>query len=393
MILHGLIPLSFWPMLAVTLMLTHVTIVSVTIFLHRHQAHRALSLHASASHFFRFWIWLTTATVTKAWVAIHRKHHARCETPDDPHSPQVLGIGKVLFQGWMLYRREAGNSETLDRFGAGTPDDWLERHLYSRFPNLGIELMLILNLLLFGLAGVAIWAAQMLWIPFWAAGVVNGLGHSLGYRNFETPDASTNLWPIGIIIGGEELHNNHHAYPASARLSYQWWELDIGWMYIRLLALLNLAEVKNVSCKASIQADALNIDLDTVKAVLRNRAHILSLYGRRVVTPAMRQETAKYAGPERRLLRRIRPLLFREYVKADATVRQNFSRILDANQVLATVYQFKQQLKAVWSDSPDSRDERLQRLRIWCQQAQQSGIPWLQHFADILRGYRLQPVH
>jgi stearoyl-CoA desaturase (Delta-9 desaturase) len=391
--LHGLIQLSFWPMLAVTLALTHITIVSVTIFLHRHQAHRALSLHQAVSHFFRFWIWLTTATVTKEWVAIHRKHHAHCETPDDPHSPQVLGIGKVLFQGWALYRREAKNADTLSRFGTGTPDDWLERHLYNRFSSLGIVLMLVLNLLLFGAAGVVVWAVQMLWIPFWAAGVVNGLGHCLGYRNFETSDASTNLWPIGIIIGGEELHNNHHAYPASARLSYHWWELDIGWMYIRLLALLNLAEIKNVSPKATIQADAPSIDMDTVKAVLRNRAHVLSLYGRRVVAPVIKQETAKYAETERRQLRRIRPLMLREYVKADATVRQNFSRILDANQVLATIYQFKQQLKAVWTDSLASREERLERLRVWCQQAQQSGIPWLQHFADTLSGYRLQPAY
>jgi stearoyl-CoA desaturase (delta-9 desaturase) len=389
----GLIQLSFWPMLAVTLALTHITIVSVTVFLHRHQAHRALSLHPVVSHFFRFWIWLTTATVTREWVSIHRKHHAHCETPVDPHSPQVFGIAKVLLLGWMLYRKEAKNTETLVRFGNGTPDDWLEHHVYSRFPNLGIALMLVLNLLLFGAAGAAVWGVQMLWIPFWAAGVVNGLGHCLGYRNFETPDASTNLWPIGIIIGGEELHNNHHAYPASARLSYHWWELDIGWMYIRLLALLNLADIKNVSPKATIQPYGLHVDMDTVKAVLRNRAHILSLYGRRVVTPVIRQETAKYTSVERRNLRGIRPLMLREYVKADATVRQNFSRILDANPVLATIYQFKQQLKAIWSDSMASQDERLERLRVWCLQAQQSGIPWLQHFADTLSGYRVQVAY
>lgn len=388
--LNGLIHLSFWPILAVTLALTHVTIVSVTIFLHRHQAHRALSLHPLVSHFFRFWLWLSTATVTKEWVAIHRKHHAHCETPDDPHSPQVLGIGKVLLQGWILYRREAKNADTLARFGTGTPDDWLERNLYSRFSNLGIVLMLILNLLLFGAVGMAVWAVQMLWIPFWAAGVVNGLGHYLGYRNFETADASTNLWPIGIIIGGEELHNNHHAYPASARLSNHWWELDIGWMYIRLLALLNLAIIKNVPPKATIRTNGFSLDINTVKAVLRNRAHILSLYGRCVVTPVMQQVTAKSAESERRLLRSIRPLMLREYVKVDAAVRQNFSRMLDTNQALATIYQFKQQLKAIWTDSLASHEERLERLRAWCHQAKQSEIPWLQHFADTLSGYRLQ---
>ncbi|MDD2768908.1 MAG: fatty acid desaturase [Methylococcus sp.] len=390
---HGLTQLSFWPLVTVTLVLTHISIVSVTVFLHRHQAHRALSLHPAISHFFRFWLWLTTATVTKEWVSIHRKHHARCETPADPHSPQVLGIFTVLLQGWALYRKEARNAATLAQFGNGTPDDGLERNLYSRFPNLGITLLLGLNLLWFGTAGLAVWAAQMLWMPFWAAGVVNGLGHCLGYRNFETPDASTNLWPLGIIIGGEELHNNHHAYPASARLSSQWWEVDIGWMYIRLLSLLNLAEIRNTLPHTAIQVKAAaSIDMDTVKAVLRNRAHVLSLYGRRVVAPVMRTEWARSPKAERRLLRRLRPLLQREYVKADANAWRNLDQVLDSRQTLATIYQFKQQLKAVWTDSLVSREERLERLRIWCALAKRSEIPWLQHFADTLSGYRLQPA-
>lgn len=389
---NGLIPLSFWPLLAVTLALTHLTIVSVTVFLHRHQAHRALTLHPIASHFFRFWLWLTTATVTKQWVSIHRKHHARCETPDDPHSPQVRGIAAVLLGGWVLYRREAKNADTLAQYGAGTPDDWLERNLYSRFPSLGIGAMLALDLLSFGTAGVAVWAVQMLWIPFWAAGVVNGLGHYVGYRNFETRDASTNLWPLGIVIGGEELHNNHHAYPSSARLSNHWWELDIGWMYIRLLALFKLATIKNVAPKATIRADGLSLDMETVKAVLRNRSHVLSLYGRRVMAPVMRLESAKLAGADRRRLRQVRLLLLREYVKADDTAWHSFSQMLDASHSLATIYHFKQQLKAVWNDSLASREERLERLRTWCNQAEQSEIPWLRHFADTLSGYRLQPA-
>lgn len=386
----GLFHLSFWPIVAVALALTHVSIVSVTIFLHRHQAHRALELHPIASHFFRFWLWLTTGTVTKEWVAIHRKHHARCETPDDPHSPQVKGIAKVLLQGWMLYRKEARNAETLAKFGNATPNDALERQLYSRFSSLGIGLMLALDLLLFGAAGAAVWLTQMLWIPFWAAGVVNGLGHCLGYRNFETRDASTNLWPLGIVIGGEELHNNHHAYPASARLSNQWWELDIGWLYIRLLALLQLAKVKHVPPKAVIRADAMAVDMDTVKALLRNRAHVLSLYGRRVVIPALRMEAANMEGNISRLLKRSRPLMLREYVKADATAMHNLAQVLDASQALATIHQFKQQLKAIWNDSLLSQEDRLERLRTWCQQARHSDIPWLRNFADTLSGYRLQ---
>ncbi|QXP89444.1 DesA family fatty acid desaturase [Methylococcus capsulatus] len=390
---HGLTHLSFWPLLFATLALTHVTIVSVTIFLHRHQAHRALSLHPLASHFFRFWLWLTTATVTKEWVSIHRKHHARCETPDDPHSPQCLGIFTVLLRGWMLYRKEARNTATLAQFGNGTPDDWLERKLYSRFPDLGITLMLALNLLLFGVGGLGVWAVQMLWIPFWAAGVVNGLGHHLGYRNFETPDASTNLWPIGFIIGGEELHNNHHAYPASAKFSSRRWEIDIGWLYIRLMTLLKLAKIRNMPPKTIIHTAEPSVDMDTVKAVLRNRAHVLSLYGRRVIVPVLRSEQAKSPKAGRRLLRQTRPLLLREYIKADPAAWHNFRRMLEDSQTLATIFQFKQQLKAVWTDSFTSHEERLERLRAWCLQAKQSDLPWLQHFADTLSGYRLQPAH
>ncbi|WP_255556610.1 transposase [Methylococcus sp. Mc7] len=307
--------------------------------------------------------------------------------------PRALRPRKNALGRTLTYRKEARNAATLAQFGNGTPDDWLERKLYSRFPDLGIALMLALNLLLFGVAGLAVWAVQMLWIPFWAAGVVNGLGHYLGYRNFETPDASTNLWPIGIIIGGEELHNNHHAYPSSARFSNQRWEIDLGWMYIRLMALLKLAKIRNTPPKTTIHAKESSVDMDTVKAVLRNRAHILSLYGRRVIAPVMRLEQAKSPRADRRLLRRMRPLLLREYIKVDPAAWQNFSRMLDNSQALATIYQFKQQLKAVWTDSLASHEERLERLRVWCLQAKQSDLPWLQHFADTLSGYRLQPAH
>ena len=204
----GLIDLPWWGYVIVALILTQITIASVTIFLHRHQAHRALSLHAIPSHFFRFWLWLTTAIITKEWVAIHRKHHAKCETADDPHSPIVLGIKKVLLEGAALYQQEARNLETLATYGHGTPDDWLESNIYSGRSELGIVLMLMLDVLLFGPIGLTIWAAQMAWIPINAAGIVNGIGHYWGYRNFHTEDASTNIVPWGIFIGGEELHNN-----------------------------------------------------------------------------------------------------------------------------------------------------------------------------------------
>lgn len=267
----GLIDLSFWGYFWVTLGLTHVTIASVTIFLHRHQAHRALSLHPVVSHFFRLWLWLTTGMVTREWAAIHRKHHAKCEGVDDPHSPQQVGILTVLFGGTWLYRREALNRETIAAYGHGTPDDWIERRLYSSHRFVGIGIMLFVDLLLFGLAGALIWLVQMVWIPFWAAGVINGVGHYLGYRNFETEDASRNIVPWGIFIGGEELHNNHHAYGVSARLSNKWWEFDIGWLYIRCLEMLGLANVRRVAPTTSFAGRFGAIDMDTLRAVVTNR--------------------------------------------------------------------------------------------------------------------------
>jgi Fatty-acid desaturase len=241
----GLWPLPWWGYLLCTLVLTHVTIAAVTLYLHRHQAHHAIELHPLPAHFFRFWLWLTTGMVTREWVAVHRKHHARVETMDDPHSPQIHGIRKVLLEGVELYRQEAARQDTLQAFGHSTPDDWVERYLYGRHPGTGIALMLFINLLLFGFAGIAIWAVQMAWIPFFAAGVINGVGHYGGYRNFETSDASTNIVPLGILIGGEELHNNHHAFTASAKFSSRWWEFDLGWAYIRCLQCLRLAWVKS----------------------------------------------------------------------------------------------------------------------------------------------------
>ena len=265
MLYEGWIPLSTWGYVAVTLLLTHITIASVTIFLHRHQAHHALDLHPLASHFFRFWLWLTTGTVTREWVAIHRKHHAHCETEEDPHSPRFKSILTVLFGGFLLYRREACRPDTLSRFGQGTPDDYLERELYSKHRGAGILLMALIDIALFGLPGVVIFIVQMLWIPFWAAGVINGLGHYLGYRNFETPDDSSNLLPWGILVGGEELHNNHHAYMASARLSSKWWEFDIGWAYVRLLALCRLAKINRRPPRAASHVGKGPIDRDTAR--------------------------------------------------------------------------------------------------------------------------------
>ncbi|MGB5540453.1 MAG: transposase [Gammaproteobacteria bacterium] len=388
--LEGLLDLSFWGYIGATLLLTHITIASVTIFLHRYQAHNALTLHPSVSHFFRFWLWLTTGMVTREWVAVHRKHHAKCETVDDPHSPQVKGIWRVLLGGLGLYQIATRDAQTLEHYGNGTPDDWLERHVYSRHPMLGIALMAAVDVLLFGMPGLIIFAVQMLWIPLWAAGVINGLGHFWGYRNFETTDASRNLSPIGILIGGEELHNNHHAYAQSARLSNKWWEFDIGWLYIRTLALLGLARVRRVAPRVRIERGKQVVDLETLRAVLRDRYHVLTLYGRKVIRPVVRIERKTTDGTERTLLRQVRKLMTREDIAPDARARTLLNEVLQRSQALATVYRFKTQLKALWTHTASDGASRVERLEAWCNEAERSGIKALQDFANTLRSYTLQ---
>lgn len=388
----GFLELPLWGLVLVTLVLTHITIVSVTIFLHRHQAHRALELHPVASHFFRFWLWLTTGMITREWVAVHRKHHAKCETPEDPHSPRWFGIRKVLLQGAELYRAGAADPATLETYGAGTPDDWLERRIYSTHPTFGIALMLLIDVALFGPVGITVWAVQMLWIPFWAAGVVNGLGHYAGYRNFETEDASTNLIPWGFLIGGEELHNNHHAYPASARLSCRWWEFDSGWFYIRTLSLLGLARVRNVAPRVRFRSTRTEIDSETLGHLIRNRVHVLSWYGRKVILPVLRQEYRFAPKPDRVLLRKAKSLMLREGLPADAGARQFLEQALAKGHALKTVYGFKERLKELWLKTHWDSEDRLQALRAWCRDAEQTGIESLRLFAERLRTYTVQPA-
>lgn len=389
MMLNGLLDLSLGGLIAATLLLTHVTIVAVTVFLHRHQAHRALTLHPVVSHFFRFWLWLTSGMVTREWVAVHRKHHAACETEADPHSPQVLGIRKVLWTGAEVYREAARDEAMLEQFGRGTPDDWIERNLYSRHNGLGIVLMLVLDLLLFGAAGITVWAVQMIWIPLFAAGVINGLGHWWGYRNFECPDASTNLVPWGILIGGEELHNNHHAHGGSARLSYHWWEFDIGWMYIRLFQALGLARVRNVSPQTVFRPGKMLPDVDTLGAVLSNRFQVLARYGREVALPVLRQEMAQADASVRGRLRQARAALVRDDSLVSEEARRRLQAVLERSGELKVVYQFRERLQAVWNRSAASQKERLEALQEWCAQAEATGIQALQRFAARLRGYSL----
>ena len=388
--LEGLLQLPTWGYITLGLILTQITIASVTIYLHRHQAHNALELHPVISHFFRFWLWLTTGMNTREWVAVHRKHHAKCETPDDPHSPVVEGLGKILFTGVWFYHKAAQDQETLERYGKGTPDDVMQRHLYNRFPLLGILLMLAIDTVLFGWIGAIIWVVQIGWIPFWAAGVINGIGHFWGYRNYENQDASTNIIPFGLFIGGEELHNNHHGHASSARLSHKWYELDLGWMYIQALQFFGLARVKKVAPRSQLLKDKTSIDLETVRAVVRNRFHIMKLYAKQVIWPTVREERRGQSSQIQGLLRRARRLMSREDITLDSVGEATIRQARQHSSNLNTVFEFKQRLKLLWQQSATNHARRLDALQVWCLEAEKSGISYLQEFAQSLRGYSLK---
>lgn len=384
----GLIDLPWWGYVLATLALTHITIGSVTIFLHRHQAHRALDLHPVASHFFRFWLWLSTGIVTKEWAAIHRKHHAKCETEEDPHSPVILGIKKVLLQGYELYRKEAQNQETLDKYGHGTPDDWLERNLYSRHSKLGIVLMLIIDLLLFGPIGLTIWAVQMAWIPVNAAGIINGAGHFWGYRNYACADASTNLVPWGIFIGGEELHNNHHAYASSAKLSSKWYELDIGWLYIRILAGLKLAQVKKIAPQVRLNINKTVCDLETLQSVITNRYEVMTKYALFVKkTYSAEMARIKLQASDKLDVARIKHWLHLDATDLTEQQKAKLGVVIHTSPVLHTAYTLRQDLAAIWQRSTVSKEHLVKQLEEWCHRAENSGIAALQEFSQRLRCY------
>jgi stearoyl-CoA desaturase (delta-9 desaturase) len=386
----GLLDLPWWGLVLVALGLTHITIVSVTIFLHRHQAHHALDLHPAVSHFFRLWIWLTTGMLTKEWAAVHRKHHAKCDTPEDPHSPQILGINRVLWTGVFLYVKEARKPETLERYGRGTPDDWLERNLYSRFKILGLVLMGVVDIILFGIVpGLLILAIQIVWIPFWAAGVINGIGHYWGYRHWSTPDASTNIVPLGLLIGGEELHNNHHAYPTSAKLSNKWYEVDLGWMYIRILEALGLAKVKHVAPTPQFAAPKAAVDPDTLQAIIRCRYDVLAKYAqslKRTYAEELRK-LRRRSPQEARALKSVEPWLDCDDKMLHDSERARLAEVLPKSQPLQTMYAMRRELAAVWGRSTASREQLVRQLQDWCRRAEASGIQALAEFSQRLRSY------
>ncbi|WP_263261465.1 delta-9 fatty acid desaturase DesA [Pseudomonas sp. RIT-PI-S] len=389
---NGLLDFTAWQVVAATLLMTHVTIVAVTVYLHRYSAHRSLELNGALKHFFRFWLWLTTGQNTREWTAIHRKHHAKCETADDPHSPVIKGLGTVMRTGAELYREEAKNAETLRIYGKNCPEDWIERNLYSRFTMGGIVLMAVLDLLLFGIIGITVWAVQMIWIPFWAAGVVNGLGHAVGYRNFECRDAATNLVPWGILIGGEELHNNHHTYPNSAKLSVRKWEFDMGWLWIRLFSALRLAKVNRIAPIAHRIPGKGSMDMDTAMAILNNRFQIMAQYRKHVIGPLVKQELARVDHSLRHRLRRAKRLLAREPSLLNERNHARINTMLETSQALKVIYEKRLALQLIWARTSSNGHDMLAAMKEWVHEAEASGIQSLRDFADSLKTYSLRPA-
>ncbi|QTD46473.1 DesA family fatty acid desaturase [Ottowia testudinis] len=381
----GLLNLAWWQVLLVGLVLTHITIVSVTLYLHRHSAHRALDLHPAVKHFFRFWLWMTTGMGTKAWTAIHRKHHAKCEQAEDPHSPQIHGLKKVMWQGAELYRAEAKNAETLSRYGHGTPNDWMERNVYERHSVLGVSLMLVIDVLLFGALGAALWAVQMVWIPFWAAGVINGVGHYWGYRNFEAQDASTNVSPWGLIVGGEELHNNHHTYPTSAKFSVKPYEFDIGWMYITILNKLGLAHPKKTPPRLAYGAVRPVADDQTLEALIAHRYEVMASYARHMrAVFAQQTEAADVSGA----LRSARRWLHRDAEKVPPAAVPQLAEARAAYPALDKMVTMREELRQLWLTTGRTREQLVADLQAWCHHAEESGIAALRDFSLKLRAVK-----
>ena len=387
----GLVQAGFWPLLAVFLVTTQLTIFSVTLYLHRSQAHRGVDFHPAVAHVFRAWTWLSTGMVTREWVAIHRKHHAKCETEEDPHSPVVKGIGKVFWRGVELYREARGMRADIEQYGRGAPDDWIERRLYTPLATLGPVVLLAVQFTLFGAWGVAMWAIQMAWIPFWAAGVVNGLGHWWGYRNFETTDTATNLTPWALWIGGEELHNNHHAFPSSAKFALRRWEVDIGWTVIKGLEKVGLAKVLRVAPSLDVRPNINVPDTDTVKALLAHRFQAMTDYQRKVLKPALREE-ARLAGEKMRALlpRKLRKGLADDGRWLSPESRAQLEQWVEQRPRIQTLIEYRARLRAVLETRGHDASERLRQLQAWCQEAEASGIRALQEYSARLKGYALQ---
>ena len=388
--LYGLLDLSFVGYVVVTLLMVQLAMMSVTLYLHRDQAHRSCDLHPILRHIFRLWIWMTSGIVTREWVAVHRKHHAFCEAEGDPHSPKIFGLKRVLLEGSELYRDEAKIEATREKYGRGSPDDWLERKLYSKHSYLGIAALVLLDLVLFGVPGIIIIAIQLSAMPIFAAGGINGLGHAIGYRNFQTDDASTNLLPWGILVGGEELHNNHHAFPSSAKFSQRPWEFDIGWMYLKVFSFFGLAKIRRVAPKLGYEAADNAPDIETLKAVIVNRMHVLRHYSRQVTLPVLKYEFAEIGDSS--LVRKAKKLLAIQPPMLDEHTKLRLAELVARHPRLKTVIEYRNELRELWEGANVSNERLLAQLKEWCARAEASGIEALEEFAETLRGYRLAAI-
>ena len=388
---YGLADLSFWGYVVVTVLWMHVTLIAITLYFHRDQAHRAIDLHPALRHFFRLWLWITTGASTREWVAVHRRHHAYCERDGDPHSPRIFGLKTVLLEGAELYRAAARDRETIEKYAKGTPNDWLENHLYAHPTGsyYGIALLVLADLVLFGVPGIIMIAFQLGNMPLLAAGVINGLCHAKGYRNFETPDASTNLWPLAVLIAGEELHNNHHAFPTSARFSMRRHEFDLGWLYLKMFAALRLAKIRRVATPPALKASAgAAPELDELRAIIVHRMHVLRHYTYNVTLPVLRRELETFGENANTLLRTARRYLSRQPEMLDESSRQQLEALADRHPRFQTVLQFRNELKQLWEGAHTSNDRLLADFREWCARAEQSGIQGLQEFVHYLRSFR-----
>jgi len=381
----GLVVLPLWGYALVTFVTIQTMFLGVTLYLHRDQAHGGLTLHPALRHLFRFWLWFSSGAITKEWVAVHRRHHAHADQPLDPHSPVVYGLRRVLFEGYELYKVAAHDAATLRNFGRGTPDDWLERRLYSAYPYLGIVLFVAAHLLLFGVPGIVMIAVHLVAQPFVAGGVINGLGHAVGYRSFEMPSTATNLVPWGLLLGGEELHNNHHAFPRSARFAVQPWELDIGWLWIRIFRALGLAQVRSVAPRPHLERRRRELDFDSVNALFTNRMHVLRAYARRVVLPVCRELARREARGSAPVI--APQLLIRHPALLADEARRKLRELLESHEVLRRVIEYRDGLQLLWTGRPGNPGKALAQLREWCSRAEASGIRALRDFAQALPAY------
>jgi stearoyl-CoA desaturase (delta-9 desaturase) len=388
---YGLAGLSFWGYVVVALLFIHVTLLGITLYYHRDQAHRSVDLHPAVRHFFRLWLWINTGATTKEWVAVHRKHHAKCEKEGDPHSPVLFGLKNILLEGAEYYKAEAANLETLKKYGRGTPSDWLERNLYARWSNLGIVLLVVADLVCFGVPGIILISVQLTTMPLLAAGVINGLAHAKGYRNFDTDDASTNLWPLAIFVAGEELHNNHHAFPSSARFSQRPWEIDLGWLHLKVLSAIGLAKIRRVAPKPALIAEPRMPDVDALRAIIVNRMHVLRHYTNSVTVPVLSYEFEQFGDSAGRLLRRARRLLSWQPSLMDKASQERLADLIECYPGLKTVLEFRAELKALWGGAQTSNERLLADLRDWCARAEASGIQVLQEFAAYLKSFESLP--